>query len=115
MCGGTSSVTSLRRRTLSEIPRAHLGSAFHAKHLGGLFTPSTLQRAWRSLLSPRYNPSPMATLHAFRALRPNATHAARIAAVPYDVVNTDEARALAEGNPLRFLRVSRAELDVSPG
>ena len=37
----------------------------------------------------------MATLRPFRALRPNADNAARIAAVPYDVVSTDEARALA--------------------
>ena len=39
----------------------------------------------------------------------------RIAAVPYDVVNTDEARALADGNPLSFLRVSRAEIELPPG
>ncbi len=54
----------------------------------------------------------MATLHPFRALRPRAADAARIAAVPYDVVSTDEARALAQGNPLSFLRVSRAELEL---
>jgi len=35
--------------------------------------------------------------------------------VPYDVVNTDEARALAEGNPLSFLHVSRPEIDLPPG
>jgi uncharacterized protein (DUF1015 family) len=57
----------------------------------------------------------MATLHPFRALRPNANDAARIAAVPYDVVSTDEARALADGNPVSFLRVSRAELELSAG
>src|SRR5436305_13683813 len=56
----------------------------------------------------------MATLYPFRALRPNAANASRIAAVPYDVVNTDEARALADGNPLSFLRVSRAELELPP-
>ena len=50
----------------------------------------------------------MATVHPFRALRPDAANASRIAAVPYDVVGTDEARALADGNPLSFLRVSRA-------
>src|ERR1041385_3093781 len=54
----------------------------------------------------------MASLHPFRALRPNATNASRIAAVPYDVVSTDEARTLAEGNPLSFLRVSRAEIEL---
>jgi uncharacterized protein (DUF1015 family) len=55
----------------------------------------------------------MATLHPFRALRPTSNDAARIAAVPYDVVSADEARTLAEGNPLSFLRVSRAELELS--
>jgi uncharacterized protein (DUF1015 family) len=38
-----------------------------------------------------------------------------VASVPYDVVNTDEARALAEGNPLSFLHVSRPEIDLPPG
>ena len=62
-----------------------------------------------------YNLSAMATLHPFRALRPDAGHAPRIAAVPYDVVSTDEARALAEGNPQSFLRVSRAEIELPAG
>jgi uncharacterized protein (DUF1015 family) len=57
----------------------------------------------------------VATLRPFRALRPTATDAAAIAAVPYDVVSTGEARALAEGNPLSFLRVSRAELELPAG
>jgi uncharacterized protein (DUF1015 family) len=57
----------------------------------------------------------MATLTPFRALRPNPADASRIASVPYDVVNTDEARALADGNPLSFLRVSRAEIELPPG
>jgi hypothetical protein len=57
----------------------------------------------------------MATLYPFRALHPNAADAARIAAVPYDVVSTDEARALADGNPLSFLRVSRAEIELPDG
>src|SRR5919206_1570114 len=56
----------------------------------------------------------MATLHPFRALRPQPAEAARIAAVPYDVVSTEEARALAADNPLSFLRVSRAELELPP-
>jgi uncharacterized protein (DUF1015 family) len=54
----------------------------------------------------------MASLYPFRALRPRPAEAAAVAAVPYDVVNTDEARALAAGNPLSFLRVSRAEIDL---
>jgi uncharacterized protein (DUF1015 family) len=57
----------------------------------------------------------MATLHPFRALRPDADNASLIAAVPYDVVSTDEARALAEHNPQSFLRVSRAEIELPAG
>jgi uncharacterized protein (DUF1015 family) len=57
----------------------------------------------------------MATLQPFRALRPKPADAARIAAVPYDVVSTDEARDLADGNPQSFLRVSRPELELSNG
>ncbi|HET7113883.1 MAG TPA: DUF1015 family protein, partial [Pyrinomonadaceae bacterium] len=38
-----------------------------------------------------------------------------VASVPYDVVNTDEARALADGNPLSFLHVSRPEIDLPDG
>ena len=41
--------------------------------------------------------------------------AERVAAVPYDVVSTSEARALALGNPLSFLHVSRAEIDLPSG
>jgi len=57
----------------------------------------------------------VATIYPFRALRPRPADASRVAAVPYDVVNTDEARALADGNPLSFLRASRAELELDPG
>src|SRR5688572_5616338 len=56
----------------------------------------------------------MAVITPFRALRPTPAAAAAVAAVPYDVVNADEARALAAGNPLSFLHVSRAEIDLSP-
>ena len=40
---------------------------------------------------------------------------AAVASVPYDVVSTDEARALAAGNPLSFLHVTRSEIDLPPG
>ena len=57
----------------------------------------------------------MAALSPFRALRPVPAAAERVAAVPYDVVNTSEARELALDNPLSFLHVSRAEIDLPPG
>ena len=55
----------------------------------------------------------MATVRAFRALHPHPDAVSRVAAVPYDVVDTDEARALAV-DPLSFLHVSRAEIDLPP-
>jgi uncharacterized protein (DUF1015 family) len=57
----------------------------------------------------------VAVIRPFRALRPQAGQAQMVASVPYDVVNTDEARALAVGNPLSFLHVSRPEIDLPPG
>jgi uncharacterized protein (DUF1015 family) len=57
----------------------------------------------------------MAALFPFAALRPTPQAAAAVAAVPYDVVSTDEARALAADNPLSFLHVSRAEIDFPQG
>ncbi len=57
----------------------------------------------------------MATLRPFRAVRPESGVAQRVAAVPYDVVDGEEARALAAGNPLSFLHVSRAEIDLPRG
>jgi uncharacterized protein (DUF1015 family) len=57
----------------------------------------------------------MATIRAFRALRPTPEKAPAVSAVPYDVVNTLEARALAAGNPLSFLHVSRPEIDLPDG
>ena len=57
----------------------------------------------------------MAVIRPFRALRPTPERAQAVASVPYDVVNTEEARALAEENPLSFLHVSRPEIDLPPG
>jgi len=57
----------------------------------------------------------MALIRPFRAIRPAPAAAPRVAAVPYDVVDAGEARALAAGNPLSFLHVSRAEIDLPAG
>jgi len=57
----------------------------------------------------------VAIIRPFNALRPLAERAAQVAAVPYDVVNTEEARALASGNPWSFLHVSRPEIDLPAG
>jgi len=55
----------------------------------------------------------MSQLFPFRALRPAPAVAPRVASVPYDVVNTAEARALAAKEPLSFLRVTRSEVDLA--
>jgi uncharacterized protein (DUF1015 family) len=57
----------------------------------------------------------VADIRPFKALRPLAERAAQVASVPYDVVNTEEARALAADNPLSFLHVSRPEIDLLEG
>jgi uncharacterized protein (DUF1015 family) len=57
----------------------------------------------------------MSVLFPFRALRPAPESAAAVASVPYDVVNAEEARALAAGNPLSFLHVTRSEIDLPEG
>ena len=57
----------------------------------------------------------MATLKPFAALRPKPELAENICELPYDVMSSDEAREIAAGNPLSFLRVSKPEIDLPPG
>jgi uncharacterized protein (DUF1015 family) len=57
----------------------------------------------------------MADIRPFRALRPPAERVEQVASVPYDVVNTEEARSMVAGNPLSFLHVSRPEIDLPDG
>ncbi len=54
-------------------------------------------------------------IQPFRALRADPQRAAQVAAPPYDVLDTGEARALAAGNPLSFLHVSKPEIDLPEG
>ncbi|MGI6087429.1 MAG: DUF1015 domain-containing protein [Kiritimatiellia bacterium] len=56
----------------------------------------------------------MLQVKPFRAWRPAPEFAAQVAGVPYDVVDRCEAAALAAGNPHSFLRISRAEIELSP-
>ncbi|MBT6449268.1 MAG: DUF1015 domain-containing protein, partial [Verrucomicrobiales bacterium] len=56
----------------------------------------------------------MATLKPFAALRPKADLAAKVCELPYDVMNSDEARVLAKDNPFSFLHVSKPEIDLEP-
>ena len=57
----------------------------------------------------------MSIVRPFRALRPLPERAAEVAAVPYDVVTTEEARELAAASPLSFLHVSRPDIDLPVG
>lgn len=57
----------------------------------------------------------MAKIKPFRALRPDASDAREVSSVPYDVLNTTEARAIAVANPKSFLHVSRSEIDLADG
>lgn len=57
----------------------------------------------------------MSIVRPFAGLRPPEDKVLKVAAPPYDVVSSDEARAYAEGNPLSFFHVSRPEIDLPPG
>lgn len=54
----------------------------------------------------------MSKIKPFRALRPNADHAATVASRPYDVLNSNEARLEAANNSHSFLHVTKAEIDL---
>src|SRR5580692_11208359 len=57
----------------------------------------------------------MAIISAFRGLRPSKELASRVASLPYDVLNSSEARALADKNPYSFLHITKAEIDLPEG
>ena len=54
----------------------------------------------------------MATVKPFAGIRPNPAYAAQIAALPYDVMNRQEAKDMAKDNPYSFLHIDRAEIDL---
>lgn len=54
----------------------------------------------------------MSDIRPFRALRPRPELAARLASPPYDVLSSEEARAMAAGNELSFLHVVKPEIDL---
>ena len=56
----------------------------------------------------------MATVKPFKGIRPVKELASKIAALPYDVMNSEEAREMVKGNPHSFLHVDRAEIDLDP-
>ena len=56
----------------------------------------------------------MAIVKAFNGIRPVTELATKIAALPYDVMNSDEAREMVVGNPHSFLHVDKPEIDLDP-
>jgi len=57
----------------------------------------------------------MAVFRPFRAIRPRPALSARVAALPYDTMSSAEARALVKNNPLSFLHIDMAEIDLPEG
>ena len=57
----------------------------------------------------------MAKIKAFRGIRPTKENVQQVASRPYDVLNTEEARQEAAGNPLSFLHVVKPEIDFAAG
>jgi uncharacterized protein (DUF1015 family) len=54
-------------------------------------------------------------IHAYKALRPRADIVAKVAAPPYDTVDTAESAQLAAGNPMSFLHINHSEIDLPAG
>ena len=54
----------------------------------------------------------MATVRPFKAIRPAAEYADKVASLPYDVMNRQEATAMAAENPYSFLHICRSEIDL---
>ena len=54
----------------------------------------------------------MSVFRAFRAVRPQKQYASEVAALPYDVMNSEEAREKVKGKPYSFIRVDKAEVDL---
>jgi uncharacterized protein (DUF1015 family) len=57
----------------------------------------------------------MATVRAFKSLRPAQGYEKEVAALPYDVMSTEEARAAVAGNQVSFLHIDKAEIDLPEG
>lgn len=55
----------------------------------------------------------MITIKPFKALRPEAPYAKQVASRPYDVLNSQEARIEAQGNPNSFLHITKSEIDLA--
>jgi len=58
---------------------------------------------------------PLPLLRPFPGLRPAAQFAEQVAAPPYDVLSSEEARVLAVGKPWSFLHISKPEIDLPEG
>ncbi len=57
----------------------------------------------------------MAIIKPFKGLRPKPEFAEKVASPPYDVLNTEEARAMAKDNPYSFLHINKPEIDLPVG
>lgn len=56
----------------------------------------------------------MAVVRPFKGIRPTKELVDKVAALPYDVMNTQEAREMVKGNPYSFLHVDKAQIDLDP-
>lgn len=56
----------------------------------------------------------MSNIKPFKGIRPIQDKVHLVAALPYDVMSSDEARKRASGNPFSFLHVDKAEIDLDP-
>jgi len=57
----------------------------------------------------------MAIIKPFKGIRPPQNLIEKVASRPYDVLNSEEARIEAEGNPMSLYHIIKPEIDFTPG
>jgi uncharacterized protein (DUF1015 family) len=72
----------------------------HSPKLGSVYIAALTEKQSMAIIAP------------FKALRPAAQFASQVASRPYDVMNREEAKTEAQGNPYSFLHITRSEIDL---
>ena len=72
----------------------------HSPKLGSVYIAALTEKPSMAIIAP------------FKALRPAAQFASQVASRPYDVMNREESKTEAQGNPYSFLHITRSEIDL---
>ena len=107
-CANPQTRRSFSRIQPKQIPAVH-------KAVSGIYFYPSIDDVYFIKASRQEIRSYHAVLRAFKAIRPTKDKAAAVAALPYDVLSTKEAREIVKQNPISFLRIDKAEVDLPEG